>query len=95
MEGHDLEDVPSCCDRQTAGAGTRFVLVALSIYVKARHDNLSISIPAITVLAAGAHHQFHLSEFVELSPLFYLLQIGKQKFAEKSKDFFHFSPLTH
>lgn len=61
------------------------MLLAFGVYVKARHDNLSISNLVITVLAAGAHHQFHLSEFVELGPLFYLLRFGKQKFAEKSK----------
>lgn len=56
-------------------------------------DSPCLSSLAALSLALYAHHQFHLSEFVELS-LLSAWWMGKRQDAEKSKSA-HFSPLTH
>lgn len=55
--------------RWAVGASTGCLLVALSSCVRAGCGGRRLSRPAVVFRALCAHHQFHLSQFVELSLL--------------------------
>lgn len=59
----------SWCGRWAVSASTGFLLVALSSCIRAGCDSPCLSSMTVIFRALYAHHQFHLSELVELSLL--------------------------